>query len=344
MRTARAALLVAALVSATASAADEEESASPWQAIAVSARPVPFATFDDETEEAGRLRFRGGLVLTSSDDRFGGLSGLAVSAGGARFRALSDRGHWFEGDLVYADGRLTDVANVRIATIETERGLSTTNSRDGDSESLTPATPGDMGGAFFAGFEDRHRIARYSFANDDPGAPLATFTPKTDRRIPGNGGFEAIVMLPDHRLLAMTEDLVDAHGNTVGFLLTLDEKGIADQASIAMRRIEPFVPTDLTLLPGGDLMVLERRFSPLQGVGMQMRLIKGADVKEGAVLDGPVVANLDMRYVIDNMEGLSARRGENGETLLYAVSDDNFNAPIQRTLLLMFALGADEAQ
>jgi hypothetical protein len=38
------------------------------------------------------------------------------------------------------------------------------------------------------------------------------------------------------------------------------------------------------------------------------------------------------------MEGVSARRGPNGETLVYVVSDDNFNAPLQRTLLMMFEL------
>jgi len=34
------------------------------------------------------LRFRGGLDLRSRDSRFGGLSGLAISADGARLTAL----------------------------------------------------------------------------------------------------------------------------------------------------------------------------------------------------------------------------------------------------------------
>ena len=41
---------------------------------------------------------------------------------------------------------------------------------------------------------------------------------------------------------------------------------------------------------------------------------------------------------MDNFEGIAARRGAAGESLIYLVSDDNFSDK-QRTLLLMFALG-----
>jgi hypothetical protein len=40
---------------------------------------------------------------------------------------------------------------------------------------------------------------------------------------------------------------------------------------------------------------------------------------------------------VDNLEGLSARTGPRGETLLWLISDDNFN-PLQRNILLMFEL------
>jgi hypothetical protein len=44
-----------------------------------------------------------------------------------------------------------------------------------------------------------------------------------------------------------------------------------------------------------------------------------------------------MGFQIDNMEGLSAHRSPEGETVLTLVSDDNFSL-IQRTLLLQFTL------
>jgi hypothetical protein len=36
------------------------------------------------------------------------------------------------------------------------------------------------------------------------------------------------------------------------------------------------------------------------------------------------------------MEGLALRRDANGKTLLYMISDDNYNLMLQRTVLLMF--------
>ena len=42
-------------------------------------------------------------------------------------------------------------------------------------------------------------------------------------------------------------------------------------------------------------------------------------------------------YAADNLEGLFARKGARGETLLWLISDDNFN-PVQRNILLMFEL------
>jgi hypothetical protein len=40
---------------------------------------------------------------------------------------------------------------------------------------------------------------------------------------------------------------------------------------------------------------------------------------------------------VDNMEGIDAREGPGGETLVYILSDDNDN-PLQRTYLPMFEL------
>jgi hypothetical protein len=41
--------------------------------------------------------------------------------------------------------------------------------------------------------------------------------------------------------------------------------------------------------------------------------------------------------LVDNFEGIAARRGPKGETLIYLISDNNFRSG-QRTLLMMFAL------
>ncbi len=101
---------------------------------------------------------------------------------------------------------------------------------------------------------------------------------------------------------------------------------------------DPFSVTSAANAPDGGLFLLERRYSLLGGVGMELRHVAASEVHEGARLDGDVLANLSFQDAnIDNMEGIAVRRGPKGETLLYMISDNNFS-PLQRTLLLMFEL------
>ena len=60
-------------------------------------------------------------------------------------------------------------------------------------------------------------------------------------------------------------------------------------------------------------------------------------LQPGATVHAEELARLASPYTVDNLEGLAATKGPRGETLLWLVSDDNFN-PFQRTLLLLFEL------
>jgi len=91
------------------------------------------------------------------------------------------------------------------------------------------------------------------------------------------------------------------------------------------------------LLPAGDLLILERKFSWLSGIGIRIRRIPLGSVAVGAVIDGPSIFEADLGNEVDNMEGIDAHVTEEGETVLTMVSDDNFSM-IQRTLLLQFTL------
>lgn len=108
-------------------------------------------------------------------------------------------------------------------------------------------------------------------------------------------------------------------------------------SSISLKAIKPFKLTDLAVLPNGDVLTLERRFTPMGGPGFQIRRIDGASIQPGATLDGKVLARAGLPWSVDNMEGLDIRRGADGRLLVYIVSDDNFN-PLQRTLMMMFEL------
>ncbi|MCH8214638.1 MAG: esterase-like activity of phytase family protein, partial [Proteobacteria bacterium] len=73
------------------------------------------------------------------------------------------------------------------------------------------------------------------------------------------------------------------------------------------------------------------------GVAVRLVRIDSATIRPGARLEGRVLAEIRPPLTVDNFEGVDARRGPGGKTLIYVVSDDNYN-PLQSTLLLMFEL------
>jgi hypothetical protein len=62
-----------------------------------------------------------------------------------------------------------------------------------------------------------------------------------------------------------------------------------------------------------------------------------AVIRPGAVLEANPIAEFDAAPLAENFEGVAARRDAAGRTMIYMVSDDNFNF-LQRTLLVMFEL------
>lgn len=324
--------LLIALAASLAAAYAFFATAEPREARALSVRAsaLPLSTGEDAKSSVGKLRHRGTLKLMSDDADFGGISGLIVSDDGTRLLAVTDNSNWFTGSLQYRDGKLAGFKGSDIAPL---RGLDgrALSGKGGDAEGLTGSLDGDV----FVSFERDHRIWRYPFGKDGLGAkPTAVATPAALSQAPDNGGLEGIALLGDGRLLALSEAFHDGDGNIRGWLL----KTGADAQDITLKRRAPFDLTDIRQLASGDVVTLERRFNRLGGVGFEMRRIKGADVAAGATLDGEVVAEVGMNFIIDNMEGLSVRRDEDGATLVYVVSDDNFNAPPQQTLLMMFEL------
>ena len=62
--------------------------------LTIRATAVDLHAEDDPIVAAGRLKYQGGLDLTSPNLRFGGLSGLVVSANGSSLIAVTDDGDW----------------------------------------------------------------------------------------------------------------------------------------------------------------------------------------------------------------------------------------------------------
>ena len=98
-------------------------------------------------------------------------------------------------------------------------------------------------------------------------------------------------------------------------------------------------PSDMAVLPSGDVVVLERAYNPNRGiVGARLRRVGKGQVKKGAKIRSQPIAEIKPPLTLDNFEGIDTFRGRNGETLVYLISDDNFLHEEQRTLLMMFAL------
>lgn len=318
------AMLAASLLGVAASADDAP------RALTIEARNVALSTSEDARNGIGKLVHRGTLRLTSPDGDFGGISGLIVSDDGSRFLAITDASHWLTGELQYRDNRLVGVSGGEIGPLIAPDG-SVLKGKLGDAEGLAGKLDGDV----YVSFEGQHRIWRYPFAREGMrGKPSVVATPAELARAPFNGGLEGIALLDDGRLLALTESFHDSGGNIRGWVIAAG----ADALPVLLKRRAPFDLTDVRQLANGDVLTLERRFSRVGGVGFAMRRIPSPTFAAGAVMDGEVVADAGMTYIIDNMEALSVRKGAKGETLVYLASDDNFNAPLQQTLIMMFEL------
>uniref|UniRef100_UPI003B3AE1FD esterase-like activity of phytase family protein n=1 Tax=Rhodopseudomonas sp. TaxID=1078 RepID=UPI003B3AE1FD len=130
--------------------------------IEVRARPIDsFDLRDRAVRRFGALQFRSGLVLTSSFRGFGGLSALRLDPKGERFVAISDRGTWFTGRIVYDGAAMSGVADVEAAPILGGDGQPLTKRKWYDSESLT-----FDGGTAYIGYERVNQIVKFDFGRD----------------------------------------------------------------------------------------------------------------------------------------------------------------------------------
>jgi len=315
-------------------AVPDEHSVTAPVSIEVRARPIPFFDpSDHQRVRFGSLQYRSGLVLTSRFPGFGGLSGIRVDAKGERFIALSDKGSWFTGRIVYSGRDMVGLDDVEAAPMLGSDGRPITARGWFDSESIA------LDGSFvYVGLERINQVLRFDFSKGfTHAAGEIVPMPPAVRKLPYNKGLEALVFVPQDMplagtLIAVSERGLDARGNLIAFLV-----GGPSPGQFSVRRTENYDVSDAVLLPSGELLLLERKFSWLSGVGIRIRSIVLKAVAPGALVDGPAIFEADLGQEIDNMEGIAAHVTQDGDTVLTMVSDDNFSL-IQRTLLLQFAL------
>lgn len=302
--------------------------------ISVRATPIDrFSLRNPDLTRFGRLDFLGGLELSSSDERFGGWSALAVSPDGTRLTSVSDKGTWLTATLVMRGHSPVSLADAVLAPVLGPDGRPVAGTRRWDCESLAIHD-----GTAWIGLERVNEVLRFAFGRDGlaaRGTPIPV--PPDVKRFSNNRGLEAIAVVPTGpyagSLIGVGERPFEGKEGPVspGFFFNGPGGGFE------IIRHDGFDITDAAFLPTGDLLLLERRFAWLSGVAMRIRRFDGKALRPGARLDGDPLITADMAMHIDNMEGLAIHVATDGSTVLTLISDDNFSV-LQRTVLLRFRL------
>ena len=307
----------------------------PISAIPVTTKAVPLNRADPAADRVGRLRYVGGVVIESSEQRFGGLSDMRWDDRCKRLLAVSDTGAWVILEPEEEGERLTGLKAAWLAPILDESGSAPTIKSAVDAEALARMPNGDH----WVFFEQTHRAERFSGISACDPQTLAA--PAVERRIfaptagwPANGGMEAASALGDS-LVVLSETVPAPDGGRLGFQQT----GNGPARLFTWVPPEGHEPTGMDIIEGqgGEktMLVLHRRFSPFTGVSA---VLSEAPISDpvGARIEGQEVARLVPPFTVDNMEGIAAR-AEAGRQYVYLVSDNNFNS-VQRTILMKFEL------
>ena len=336
-RTAAVALAASLLIAVPTAWAEPKQKAAAAPtapaSIEIAAQPIPaFDHRDPSRRLFGMLEYRGGLVLTSPHREFGGFSALRVAPDGTNFIALNDRGWWLRGRISYDGSRPTGIADAQMAPILASDGRPITTRRWYDTEAIA-----QDGGTLYVALERVHRILRFDFGKLGLLARGQLIdVPPEMRKLPPNKGIEAMAFIPRGRplggtLIAISESGRDGSSDHISFLIGGPRPG-----TFMIKRRNDFSITDATLMPNGDLLILERNFGWTTGLFVRIRRIPISELQPGSVLDGPVLFEADLGQQIDNMEGISVHERA-GELVITMISDNNFSL-LQRTLILQFAL------
>jgi hypothetical protein len=331
LRVVRSLLAFCLLLAACMGTPPSGEVAAQSGPLQIEARAVPFKLDDPAARQVGRLIWRGGIAMTSPSSHFGGWSDLYVTPDGRRLSSISDVGGWFSAAIDYdKDGNLSGLKEATIGPLRDRDGKPLGDKEWADCEGMAYLADG----SWLLSFERHHRIWHYPTLG---GTPTPIDPPPDIDKQPHNGGIEALAALSDGRVVAISEEMIVRPGLLAGWLGTPDSGGHYSWQRFQYAKIPAFNPTAITQLPDGSLALLERAFDYVQGVRVRLMHFAESELRAGNTIHAEELARLASPYAVDNLEGLAARKGSRGETLLWMIADDNFN-PLQRNLLLMFEL------
>jgi len=282
--------------------------------------PLSLSREDKSLASVGELAFVAGWALASESEDFGGWSAMVLGKDAKSLVALNDKGDWLEAELTLEADR--PLAGGLLYPFE--QGARWATKSDYDAESLVR-----IGDGYLVGMEQDHRI----LAVDGVGGAnrLSAHNDLVDLSVlSSNGGLEAITVLPSGKLMLFAERGLDQKATLPVW--------IVGEKHADIRRFMPpknYSPTDAATLPNGDILLLVRHYSQLDGVSVKILHLTAEEIGGGETLVGTELAHLADPLSVDNMEALDIEVLEDGRVRLYMMSDDNFN-PLQRTLLMIF--------
>ncbi|EAQ03272.1 hypothetical protein OB2597_14048 [Pseudooceanicola batsensis HTCC2597] len=249
------------------------------------------------------------VPVVGEDKRIGGLSGLAVLDGGARFVAVSDRGALVEGTFLRDGSALREARVTRVTELRgTTGGRLDGNKVETDAEGLAITRDG----ALNISFEYVHRVAKYR----DPSRALPYPALLRGLGMEDNGGLEALAVDSRDRLVAVPE--TGPRGTDLPVLRF--EDGQWRKIGL-LHPSDGFAPVGADFGPDGRLYLLERAVGAF---GFRSR-IRRLDFREtGGVFDTAVIWQSGTG--LGNLEGLSIWSDSDGAVHATMVADDNFSA------------------
>ena len=307
----------------------------------IRAKPLLYFDIADSGKvRFGNLTYAGGLVLYSSNRHFGGLSAMRVSKDD-EVLAVTDSGFWYFATIKRnQDGSPVGFENSSLSPILDEDGKPFLSKWSVDAEGLAI---GDK--HIFVSAEQFGRVLQFDRQDDQHKAKSKIIVSEfPGGQLRGSFGLEALAIVPSvpggqpngGTLLALSEGSTNEDGNLRGFFIAGE---VIDTLSV--KRSDGYSITDAAFLPGGDLLILERRFTLGQGSQARIRQISKAAIVPGAVLDGTTIFEANRHQQIDNMEGISVFKDKAGKTRIALISDNN-HWLLQRTIYLEFIYGEGE--
>jgi len=302
--------------------------------VPITGKPVPLTVHPIEKFEYfgtrtrfGKLEFRGGLVISSTERNFGGLSGIDMLPGGREAVIVSDLGYLMRAKLEYQAGLLTGIAIPHMTPALPGISLKRKDVED--------VAIGNNGEIFVTLERNKKQIAVRKFRDNALGRPRLQALPGAGSKLGFNKGLESIALIPAGsvhagRMLAIAERPKNRSGNAIPCW-------IIGVGTCSIEKRDGFEITSARFLPNRDLLILERRLAPGLDLAARLRRIPAHRFGGNEMMNGEVIMEADLSMQIDNMEGLAVHQDDNGSTIITLVSDDNLNF-FQRTLILQFAL------